>query len=291
MSKRICAKLENECVRIFDEQSRWFGDIESLFWYPDVSNQKEFDANVKLEQDERFFVVLSEKQKNSMLSQYFRLLDNSASTNQIHANQYREIRAIFLISKEDWQQNHSILFSKITPTGRIEHKQFILWNAWNPQLKTISHWIDITWKIDSYWNGEKLFFKKYETVRWLFPWIEDFYQTATPEEVESFKNNWFFNFTMKNSSIWTRNLRRIAYIVREKNIDFSSSETRIKFKRYAETYGITLPFDENNKIKIANNKVLWNAISIIEENYYTSEITREKKVAEYSKVVNLVNNS
>lgn len=290
MTKRICAKLENECVRILNEQSESFDDVARLFESPNISNIKEFDANIKLEQDERFFVTLSDDQKNNMLNQYFRLLDNSASTNQILAEQYKSIRAIFLISKENWQQNHNILFSKITPTGRIENKQFLLRDTGTPKLKTISHWIDITWKIDAYRNGEKLFFKKYETVRWLFPWIEDFYQTASHDEVESFKNNWFFNFTMRNK-IGERNLRRIAYIVREKNIDFSNDETRNKFKAYAEKYDISLPFDENNKINIDDNKTLSTAISIIEENYFTSEITREKKVAEYSKTVNLQNNS
>lgn len=291
MSKKICAKLWDECVRIFDEHSANFNEVCALFGYPDVSNTKEFDANIKLEEDEWFFVVLNDEQKNNMLNQYFRLLVNSASTNQIISEQYREVQAIFLISKDDEQQNYKILFSKITPTARIVNKKFILRNNWDPQLKEINGWIDITWKIDAYRDGEKLYFKRYETIRSLFPWIEYFYQTATPEEVTQFKNNWFFNFSMNDAKIWAWNLKRIAYIVREKRINFSDNEIRKEFKRYAEEYDVSLPFDENNKINIQNNKTLTTAISIIEENYFTAEITKEKKIAEYSKIVNLESNS
>lgn len=139
MSKRICAKLKDECCRIFNEDSENFDEIYSLFEKPNLSNIREFDSNVKLDDDERFFIELNDEQKNNMLGQYFRLINNSASTNQVVAEDYANIQAIFLIQGEIMTQSYEILFSKITPKLRIENRKIIFRDINSPQIHTIEN--------------------------------------------------------------------------------------------------------------------------------------------------------
>lgn len=281
MTKKFLATLWEKSVLIFDENSSSFSWIELLYKKPTIENEKEFDANLKIEDDEWFFVNLSEEQKNEMLWNYFKTINGSWSTNLITIDDYEKIKALYFIEKNE--ENINILFSKVFPKQKIQSSNYLVID-WEPSLKNRLNSIDVNWNIDAYWNWEKLYFKNYKTIMSLFPWISDFYITATPEQKEKFMNNWFFNLK-KEIKVWERNLKRIAYILKEKNIDFTNNEIREKYKKYSEKYKKDLVFDSYNKIDIEDNSRLTTAIQIIEEHFYMSEITWEPREAEHSTVI------
>lgn len=281
MTKKFLATLWEKSVLIFNQEHSSFSWIEVLYKKPIIDSEKEFDANLKIEDDEWFYIQLSDEQKEEMLWDYFKSINWSGSTNLISISDYEKIKALYFIEKED--QNINILFSKVFPKQKIQSSDYIVID-WDPSLKKRLNSIDINWTINAYWNWEKLYFKNYKTIMSLFPWISDFYITATPEQKDSFLENGFFNIK-KQIKVWERNLKRIAYILKEKNIDFTNNEIREKYKKYSERYEKDLVFDSDNKVDIEDNINLTTAIQVIEEHFYRSEITWEPREAEHSKVM------
>lgn len=282
MTRKLFATLWDHSVLIFDDDNSSIELVESLFPKPVIENEKVFDANDKIEDDEFFFIAPSIKQKEEMIWQYLAVMSWSASTNIIKIEDYKNIKALYLIEEnEEWII--SITFSKVFPKQKITSANYLS-IEWEPVVKTRLNSIDITGEVHAFWDWEKLFFKHYKTIMGLFPWISDFYITATPKERDDFLNNGFFNLK-KTIKVWDRNMKRIAFILKEKSIDFLDEKIREKYKNYASKYKKSLNFDSENKVDIETNNDLTIAIQVIEEHFYTSEITGEPREAENSKKI------
>lgn len=281
MNKAFLATLWLESAIIFQEDNQEFDSISNLFQIPNIDNEVLFNALSKVENDERFYLELSTDKKQEMLWQYIHAIENSWSINRIQIRDYANIKALYL-----WEigENHEkILFSKVFPKHKIQSSKYLVIDG-EPTIKTKLNSIDINWEIHAYWNWQKLYFQSYKTISSLFPWISDFYVTATEEEKDNFLNNWFFNIPW-DITIWERNMKKIAFIMREMNIDFSSKTTRTKYKKYAIKYSQIFDFDNDHKVEIKNNADLTNIIQVIQWCFYTSELTWLKMKSDDSKPI------
>ena len=285
-NKKFAAQLNSgDIIIIFSTQNQSFRSIEGIYKFPQISEELliDFNSKKKLHADEWYYIDPDETQQKDMFASYYQALDSSGSLNPITIQNYNEIKVLYLIIEEESDSSKKvkkILFSRVFPRYKIEQKKFLRIIENDPTLITQSNSIDITGKIDAFWNGQKLIFKSYSTIKPLFMGIEDFYTIATEQERAQFLNDDFFYFPSgKNMYIGDRNLKNIAYIIREKNIDFSDIKLRKKYKKYAHKYSADINFTNNNQIQIKNNSDLSKAIKVINEHFYTGEVSREMKDA------------
>lgn len=278
MTKKIVARLSsNDFSYIFHEDNPDFENMESSFHIPIINTENSFEFNPdrRLEDWEWFYVIPDETQKITMINPYIDTLENTESTNTITADEYQNIRWIGLIEKE-WE-NQKILLTRIFPRYYTLAKKILKWSDW-PKLVEESKSVDFTWVTHAFWNGTKLYFNSYDTIRPLFHWLEDFYRVATEEEKVAFLDKDYFECSDKTIDIWTRNLRRIASIITK--IDWSNQSVRDKYIEYAKKYPkVKVSITTDGKMKIDSNQDITGIINILEERIYTTPITGEEREA------------
>lgn len=265
-----------DSVSIFLEWDQAFIEIETIFQFPEIENEILYDTLRKLENDEWFYIEPDDKE--TMLWQYIHAIENTGSTNLIQLRDYLNISCLYLWEIVD--SSEKILFSKIFPRQKIRSSNYIIFDG-EPTLETKLNSVDVSWEIHAYWNGTKLYFRSYKTVMSLFPGISQYYVTATEEEKNNFLNSDLFKVSW-NIKVWEKNMKKIAFIMREMNINFSDVNTRLIYKDYAIKYNQILNLSEDNKIIVKWNADLTKAIKIIQGCFWTSEITWEMMISEYS---------
>ena len=219
-NKKFAAQLNSgDIIIIFSTQNQSFRSIEGIYKFPQISEELliDFNSKKKLHADEWYYIDPDETQQKDMFASYYQALDSSGSLNPITIQNYNEIKVLYLIIEEESDSSKKvkkILFSRVFPRYKIEQKKFLRIIENDPTLITQSNSIDITGKIDAFWNGQKLIFKSYSTIKPLFMGIEDFYTIATEQERAQFLNNDFFYFPSgKNMYIGDRNLKNIAGLI------------------------------------------------------------------------------
>lgn len=255
-----------------DEQT--MDQINAFYSEPEVTYPIQFSPERKLEDDEWFYIELSDADVRTMMSPYLEVGRSTADHNLVRTVDYKNIEAVYKIT------GNKIIFSKIKDSYRIENK-LILWLTEQPEIKEYEQGIEFSGTVDAYYDGEhKLYFKSYSTIRPLFPGIEKFFRAATDEEKEQFLSNDFFSVNEANIKIGIASAKRIAAIWDDERIDLSNEETRNKIREYAQRYSeAQISFDDNGKLIISNNKDLSCTLKLLSGRYYTSEITGEKMEA------------
>ena len=143
-----------------------------------------------LEDGEWFYIELVDTdKKEEMLGGYIKASRSMASINQIRSDYYSEVDCIFGVNGCD------ILFTKITPSFVIKNKFIIeigpikkgaLRQA---QIRSQAAGIDFNpSKIDAFYKADKnrLYFRSFRTVNSLFSGMNEYYRSASEEEVRKF---------------------------------------------------------------------------------------------------------
>lgn len=283
--KKFCAKLKNnQHVKIFIDENY----INNNLWFynfPNINNPIAYNPDITVEEDEIFFVELTDEQKNEMLSDFLLMVNNSWEFNIIVKDDYENIDIIYLVTDES-----KIIFTKIIKSYYVRNTKILDFdtNLW-PQIKEQANTVSISWFPELYFDWiNKLYFKNYWRAKTIFRWLSDFYKLATAQEKNDFLSSDFF-MTDKNIqtfSIWERNLRKISYLIEERNIDLSNNELRQKYLDYARQYiELDIKITTDWKLKFDNNKDVSNILNLLEEHFYTTPITCEKREINSSKKI------
>lgn len=126
-------------------------------------------------------------------------------------------------------------------------------------------------------NSDILYFKKLENLKKIFPNIEELYIEATDDEVANFLDLDIIeceNFSKDH--VKSLNRKRIA-MLKNKYDNYSDMEKQ-KLKKYIHQYSPDLSFSDE-KFKISSDQDLKKLIYGIEQRYFTTEIDKEKYVA------------
>lgn len=250
-------KKDNEQVFIVLNQR------DEIFNIPKINDDKtqEFDSQRKLEQDEWFFINLSNYRN---IIQPFTYTDTSGFNN-LEGENLSGIACLFE------KQTKHYLFQRITPKKIIEKKKFLILEG-NPKIQEIKNSICLEEKIDAcYKTKEKrLYFKSFQTIKPIFKGIEVFYRIATEEDINKFKDVTKIQLEFQ---VGDRNKKIIATLM-DGGFIFKHKK---KYQDYAKKYDID--FDLKN---IQNNKDLTRVLGVLSESYYETPITHKKKLSERS---------
>ncbi len=243
---------------------------------PNILEATKYNPDKKLDQDQWFYVEVDDMQKQSMLGTYLELPQSSADLNHARVDDYKDIEAVYKTL-----ENNEIIFTKITDSYKIENKILLKFHdTENAEITHQQNSIVFSGKADAYFDGEKkLYFRNYNTIRPLFPGIEDFFRAATHDEINKFLRNNFFDVdqNITPETVGQRAAKNIASILDDDGIDIESDTGKSKVLEYAANYpeaGVEV--SEIDKIIIKDKKDLGKVISLLSSRYYTSEVTGKK---------------
>lgn len=274
-----------------------FGDLDSspniiseMFKFPQIedSQEKEFQVDYTLSSDEWFFISLNETERKEMIDSYLLVASSSADCNKITPNQYNKLLTLYLIREKDNVDDEKdkirdIIFNRIFDRFCIQSKTFLKMDISGPSVNEVTNFVEFNHSVDAFWDNvkNKLYFKKYSTIKPLFPGIEKYYRSATKEEVESFLENDFFliSDTFNKSKLGERALHNIAIILDSNEIDFLDKDVRESYVTYANDFKAFDVSVENSQFKVNKASDLTKIISILQERLYVSPVTKEKRVA------------
>lgn len=190
-------------------------------------------------------------------------------------------------------------FSKLCPNNKVlKEKKFLeIVGTKEPKIQTIQNCIFLSGTIDGYFKDDKLYYFDIEAVKDLHSDFRD--EIIKKEEVifSEFKELAIISLAdeLELQKCWSRNKRKMQEFMEVRAwwgwaaSNFTDEEIRKKYKEYAEKYmqGGKTPFGEdgNCKMKICSNKDLTNALQILQEHYYKTEITQQKREATDSQPV------
>lgn len=274
--KKIFAKLKNDQnVIVFDDAGT--DSLKDVYKVPNVSLALPFEVDIRpLAEGEWYFIPLTEEQKEEMLGGYMWENTNMLPS-IISPDNYADIKAIYMVFGE-----HT-MFTKITSRHVAQSKKYITFGE-KPALTESSNSILLTGEVDAYWNGRLLYFKKFAFVRPLFPGMQKVYKEVTEDVTNEFLSSAVFELKEEMSSdfIGLRNRKMISSIIKGKTVDLNDPITYGKYLTYAEEYNLDLEI-ESGKISLIDNGDINKVISLLGENFYTTDVTREKREIRTSK--------
>lgn len=284
MTETFIGRMKDGSSAIF------FGDSDSslktiseMFKFPKIEDcqEREFQIDYALGNDEWFFISLNEDERKEMIDGYLLVASSSADWNKVTPDQYNKLLTLYLIHEKDKVKN--IIFNRIFDRFCIQSKTIINIDISGPKIKTETNSIEFNHSVDAFWDSvkNKLYFKKYSTIKPLFIGIEKYYRSATKEEVESFLENNFFlvSEAFNKSKLGERALHNIAIILDSKEIDFSDEEVRKSYITYANDFKAFEVSIENDQFKVEKPSDLTKILTVLQERLYVSPVTKEKRVA------------
>jgi len=243
---------------------------ESIFDLPNISENKEYTASYKLEDDEWF--VLKKFSESNYKNDFIVKSFSTTDLNQIKPDQYSKINFLCSI------QNDVHIFQKMSSKQLFKKKWFQIKDT--PDLMIDVPILVIDENIDAIYNkkDDSLYFKNIVRIKSIFKGIEELYREATNEEVNTFLKQEFIilkdDYSVK--SVKTLNRKRIA-LAMDTLKNYSPQDKKSIFK-YIKGYCPDVPFD-NNAFNISNEEHLKKILFGIEQRYYTTILGNEKRLA------------
>ncbi len=178
-----------------------------------------------------------------------------------------------------YQGQNDYCFQKIYKNNLIKNKWFLhigddVKLEENKNTIIINDWPDAVYRKDQ----DCLYFRKLNVLSSVFPGIEMLYREATKEEVEDFLSESFIDldpeYTVNNVGVANR--KRIAMAIDA--LEKMSKKQRKSVFRYTEEYYPELKYD-GKKFQISTDDDLKKLLYGIDQRYYTTPVTGEKRIA------------
>lgn len=219
--KKIIGKLKNDQnVLVFDNAE--LDGLKDVYKVPNVTLAIPFEVDTrKLAEGEWYYFVLTEEEKQEMLGGFVSE-DTSVGLDTMVADYYSELKAIYLVSGEER------IFTKVTPRQVLRSQKYVSFGE-KPSLVEQGNAIRLTGEVDAYWNGSRLFFKKFTLIQSLFPGIKKMYRQVTEQGTNEFLSSTLFELKSEMSSeiIGLRNRRKMVSIIESKTIDLKDEKSAV----------------------------------------------------------------
>ncbi|WP_027204471.1 hypothetical protein [Butyrivibrio fibrisolvens] len=246
---------------------------DSIFELPsDLDNAVEYNPEIILEEYEWY------KIENFSVTPYVidLLRHNFNTTDYGEAKKVKKEKIEYIVSVQDdiffFQRifKHNILVEKLISIGDVV------------RLDQGNKYLVVNPLPDAVYlkRDDVLYFRKLSTISPIFKGIDELYREATEEEIDRFLQNDFIElkdcYGVEN--IKKSNRKRIAMAMEA--LDSFSKKDKQKILKYTHEYYPTLTYDEKNKVfTIGSEEEMKHLLWGIEQRYYTTPVTNEKRVA------------
>lgn len=252
-----------------------YDDIDLL-----ITDSVLYDPNTLLDDDGLWYYVDNFSEQEYCLDL---IKDNvfieTTNFNNINAKDLDNVK--FLITYKNVTKNEGyIIFQKISSNKVLRNKKILMLNTNNVEIVTQNNNIIINNYPDAIYNisENRLYFKALLKIDSIFKGISELYREATNEEVEEFLDSDFVTTDEKFTAdkIKTNNRKRIALILNE--LRKMTESDKKKIISYTKKYCPNLKYD-NKQFIISSDKDLKSLLFGIQEKYFTTEITKQRKCA------------
>lgn len=246
---------------------------ESIFELPDgLDAAVEYSPETILEDDEWYKL----DRFSSTAYVIDELTHDFNTTNYAEANRVKTESIEYIISVQD----NTYFFQRILKHSLMMKKRITLGDTvrLDPGEKSIviNSLPDAIYVKDT----DTLYFRKLSIISPIFKGIDELYREATEEETEEFLKNDFVEleegYGVKN--IKKSNRKRIAMAM--ETLESFSKRDKQKILKYTHEYYPALKYEEEkNVFSIGNEEEMKYLLWGIEQRYYTTPVTRERRVA------------
>lgn len=274
MSKLLAQLKNGQNVIVLGEDAT--EKLSEIYKTPNVTKAREFamDGHV-LAEDEWHFVILTTDEQEKMLRGYES--EASIGLDPLTKDNCSEVKVLYLVN------GHEKIFSKVGARHVSKAQRQI---AFGDEVRLMEEpaALSLTGQVDAYWNGARLFFKKFSQIQSLFPGIIDFYRQATETETNAFLSSALFELReeMSGDRIGSRSRKLIADIMNWKGNELADPAFCEKYLNYAKEYNLDLEI-ENDKIALIDNSDVAQVLGLLGEYYYTSAVSGEHRMTKASK--------
>ncbi|HDX6293159.1 TPA: hypothetical protein RPW16_000978, partial [Campylobacter fetus subsp. venerealis] len=193
MNSKLMSRVGNDFFSVFSEQSQENEIIENnelFFSSTTVSNEHSYISNPQrgnLEQDEWFYMDFSSIIFGKDLLNMFDIFDNTGRYSNLNSNNIKDVNLLFYAKEidDDKYINLQVIREKnyIKPGRIIQYINDNIKYQKNDKSLIFRNEIDIFIQK----NLNRIYFKKFNDLKYFDKRFIDIYREATKEEVESFK--------------------------------------------------------------------------------------------------------
>lgn len=181
-----------------------------------------------------------------------------------------------------FQNDDEYCFQKINKSHYLKEERHLVFGK-RIQLETKRNIMVLNQEPDAVYSSQNdsLYFKKLDRITSIFNGIDELFREATKEEVIDFLKNDFINpnSTLEFSSVGKNNRKRLV-LANEKMNDWSQDQKKSIFE-YISGYYPKLGFN-GTAFTINSDNDLKCLLFGIEERFYTTPVTKEDRVANYT---------
>lgn len=205
------------------------------------------------------------------------LLKQEWNSTQYDSLSYIDINKIDYICS--YQDENLFYFQRVYKNSILKGKSFLSLGD-NIQLETKKNVLIINESPDAIYikNQDCLFFKKLEKIAIIFKGIDVLYREATQEEVEKFLDKKIVSLESDYTSAKVGKLNRHRIAMALDTLDRLDEKQQKELFSYTNIYYPTLKYNGTSFV-INGEEDLKNLLYGIEQRFYTTPITNEKRVA------------
>lgn len=231
-----------------------------------------YDVAYRLEEDEWYVIEKFSSQK----------FDNELLVEKMDSTDYKMVNKVEP-EKIDYicayQDEDEFYFQKISKSRMLQNKKFLDIGD-DIKMKTAEHALVINDFPDALYrrSEDKLYFKSLEKISSIFRGIEILYRKATQQEVDDFLDNGFVKVGENYGAqkVGKANRHRLAMAM--DTLKKLSKKEQKQIFTYTDEYYPNLHYD-GKAFEINNEEELKNLLFGIEQRFYTTPVTKEKRVA------------
>ena len=245
--------------------------------FPEFSfeNTQMFNGKWKKEDNEIYYINLINDM--DIISEFKNTLQSSVDVNVINKENFSNLNCLFVSDNKN-----NIKFQRIYNRYFFKKSFLNFSDSSVCKINNNQEIITLTGKIDAYWNDaeKKLYFNDFRVIKSIFLQIDKFYREATQTDINNFSRISILD--VKDFNYGSRARKKIAEMLDDNIFD---GKTINELKTYADKYQQPFPKIYNEKIKLENNKDIESIYQIVNQLFYTTDLTQEKRKTNSSKPI------